>query len=133
MDGKDLTCTTRVWQTPNRIDSCRNQAITTHDSGLAGLGSGGVTGYAEVIPGDPIRAITSGLPTIRKLSPGPRIEMEGTPLLCATSYRPARVLFLSCAVPQSMRTTLSALRPHGRCSWLSGLNMQTLLYVISKG
>ena len=49
MDGKGLTCTTRDWQTPNRIDSCRNQAITTHDSGLAGLGSGGVTGYAEVI------------------------------------------------------------------------------------
>ncbi len=48
MDGKGLTCTTRDWQTPNRIDSCRNQAITTHDSGLAGLGSGGVTGNPEV-------------------------------------------------------------------------------------
>jgi hypothetical protein len=51
MGGKGLTCTTRDWQTPNRIDSCRNQAITTHDSGLAGLGSGGVTGYPEVISG----------------------------------------------------------------------------------
>src|SRR6202790_4577738 len=36
------------WQTPNSIDSCRNQAITTHDSGLAGLGSGGVTGKPDV-------------------------------------------------------------------------------------
>ncbi|MDX6463344.1 MAG: hypothetical protein QOE55_7041, partial [Acidobacteriaceae bacterium] len=26
----------------------RNQAITTHDSGLAGLGSGGVTGKPDV-------------------------------------------------------------------------------------
>src|SRR6267154_4887700 len=49
MDGKGLTCTTRDWQAPNRIDSCRNQAITTHDSGLAGLGSGGVTGHSEVV------------------------------------------------------------------------------------
>jgi hypothetical protein len=48
MDGKGLTCTTRDWQTPNRIDSCRNQAITTHDSGLAGLGSGGVTGNSDI-------------------------------------------------------------------------------------
>src|SRR5713101_6298117 len=32
----------------NSIDSCRNQAITTHDSGLAGLGSGGVTGKPDV-------------------------------------------------------------------------------------
>ena len=41
MGGKGLTCTTR-------IDSCRNQAITTHDSGLAGLGSRGVTGKPDV-------------------------------------------------------------------------------------
>jgi hypothetical protein len=27
-----------------------------------------VTGYAEVIPENPIRAITSGLPTIRQLT-----------------------------------------------------------------
>jgi hypothetical protein len=31
-----------------RIDSSRNQAITTQDSGLAGLGSGGVTGKPDV-------------------------------------------------------------------------------------
>jgi len=48
MGGKGLTCTTRLWQAPNSIDSCRNQAITTHDSGLAGLGSGGVTGKPDV-------------------------------------------------------------------------------------
>ena len=48
MGGKGLTRTTRDWQTPNRIDSSRNQAITTHDSGLAGLGSGGVTGKPDV-------------------------------------------------------------------------------------
>jgi hypothetical protein len=50
MGGKGLICTTRVWQTPNRIDSCRNKASTTHDSGLAGLGSGGVTGNPETNP-----------------------------------------------------------------------------------
>src|SRR5437879_13907380 len=48
MRGKGLTCTTRLLGTPNSIDSCRNQAITTHDSGLAGLGSGGVTGKPDV-------------------------------------------------------------------------------------
>ena len=45
MGGKGLTCTTRFGK---YIDSCRNQAITTHDSGLAGLGSGGVTGKPDV-------------------------------------------------------------------------------------
>jgi len=35
MGGKGLICTTRV------------QASTTHDSGLAGLGFGGVTGNPE--------------------------------------------------------------------------------------
>jgi len=48
MGGKGLTRTLVYWQTPNSIDSCRNQAITTHDSGLAGLGSGGVTGKPDV-------------------------------------------------------------------------------------
>jgi hypothetical protein len=48
MGGKGLTCTTRLLADPNSIDSCRNQAITTHDSGLAGLGSGGVTGKPDV-------------------------------------------------------------------------------------
>jgi hypothetical protein len=48
MGGKVLTCELVYWQTPNRIDSCRNQAITTHDSGLAGLGSGGVTGKPDI-------------------------------------------------------------------------------------
>jgi len=48
MGGKGLTCTTRLLADPNRIDSCRNRAITTHDSGLAGLGSGGVTGKPDV-------------------------------------------------------------------------------------
>src|SRR5580658_113893 len=43
MGGKGLTCTTRLLADPSSIDSCRNQAITTHESGLAGLGSGGVT------------------------------------------------------------------------------------------
>ena len=62
MDGKGLTCTTRDWQTPNRIDSCRNQAITTHDSGLAGLGSGGVTGHSEVIPSYRTRLPETGPP-----------------------------------------------------------------------
>ena len=48
MGGKGLTRTLVYWQTPNSIGSCRNQAITTHDSGLAGLGSGGVTGKPDV-------------------------------------------------------------------------------------
>jgi len=48
MGGKCLTCTTRLLADPNRIDSCRNRAITTHDSGLAGLGSGGVTSKPDV-------------------------------------------------------------------------------------
>jgi len=48
MGGKGLTCTTRLLGTPKSIDSCRNQPITTHDLGLAGLGSGGVTGKPDV-------------------------------------------------------------------------------------
>jgi len=48
MGGKGPTCTTRLLADPRRIDSCRNGAITTHDSGLAGLGSGGVTGKPYV-------------------------------------------------------------------------------------
>ena len=48
MGGKGLDVQLVYWQTPNSIDSCRNQAITTHDSGLAGLGSGGVTGKPDV-------------------------------------------------------------------------------------
>jgi catechol 2,3-dioxygenase-like lactoylglutathione lyase family enzyme len=35
------------------------------------------------------------------------------------------VLFLNCTVPQSMRATQSALRPHGGCSSLSGFFLQT--------
>ena len=48
MGGKGLTVQLVYWQPPNSTDSCRNQAITTHDSGLAGLGSGGVTGKPDV-------------------------------------------------------------------------------------
>jgi hypothetical protein len=40
MGGKGLTCTTRLLADP--------QAITTLDSGLAGLGSGGVTGKPDL-------------------------------------------------------------------------------------
>jgi hypothetical protein len=38
--GKVLSVQPVFWHPTNSVDSCRNQAITTKDSGLAGLGSG---------------------------------------------------------------------------------------------
>jgi hypothetical protein len=48
MGGKGLTWTTPLLADPHRMDSCRNQAITTHDSVWPGPGSGGVTRIPDV-------------------------------------------------------------------------------------
>jgi hypothetical protein len=83
MGGKGLTCTTLVyWQSPNSIDSCRNQAITTHDSGLAGLGSGGVTGNRMLRNGGSLRGCNDFADWRRNL---PEPAMSAAPLRFANA------------------------------------------------